>query len=146
MNRSLCRSLALVSLLLIIVSVDRSTSTAIFNDESVYTKNNDPWASSSESSVEENDFLRERRRSSRRDVWSRLFGPERIPTRSGSLQLNENGIAPRIRLVQIDRRGIPIELQKAFYAHGIVGRRRWTNFRSNSAEGRFSFLFFVSSN
>lgn len=30
----------------------------------------------------------------------------------------------RVLLIPVDKRTIPIELQKALYAHGIVGRRR----------------------
>ena len=66
----------------------------------------------------------------RRDLWSRLFRPDHrlttyspeSPAASGSGYLTS---VSRVRLIPYDKRGIPIELQKALYAHGIVGRRRW---------------------
>lgn len=65
---------------------------------------------------------------SRRDVWSRLFGFDGPPPRSShqhvSNHLVPNSAVSRIRIIPFDKRTIPIELQKALYAHGIVGRRR----------------------
>lgn len=53
------------------------------------------------------------------DLWSVIFRPSNIPAipgisfRRGVTQLNG-----------FKKRKIPLELQKALYAHGIVGRRR----------------------
>lgn len=55
----------------------------------------------------------------RRDVWSILFGYENPSTR---YQQNHHGSSvSRIRIIPLDKRTIPIELQKALYAHGIIG-------------------------
>ena len=59
----------------------------------------------------------------RRDVWSLLFGYDNPAVRHSPHQHGSPSLA-RIRLIPFDKRTIPIELQKAFYAHGIVGRRR----------------------
>lgn len=66
----------------------------------------------------------------RRDVWSRIFGieinPSRILSRSHYFSklyghpLSNNDYI----VIPTDKSIIPIELQKALYAHGIVGRRR----------------------
>jgi hypothetical protein len=66
----------------------------------------------------------------RRGVWPRLFRSENNQPRinSGSQHspsTSQHAIpASRIRIIPFDKRTIPIELQKALYAHGIVGRRR----------------------
>jgi hypothetical protein len=68
---------------------------------------------------------------SRRGVWARLFRSESnspgkmnshspdLPTGSG--YAFKNG---QFHIIPHDKRTIPIELRKALYAHGIVGRRR----------------------
>lgn len=67
----------------------------------------------------------------RRGVWSRLFRSEtNSPQKMNSYsydQLNDSGYAVkngRVQFIPHDKRTIPLELRKAFYAHGIVGRRR----------------------
>jgi hypothetical protein len=66
----------------------------------------------------------------RRGVWSRLFPNENVQPRVNSRSHQSptsvgyalsNG---RFHYVPFGKRTIPIELQKALYAHGIVGRRR----------------------
>jgi hypothetical protein len=67
----------------------------------------------------------------RRGVWSRLFRdeinlPQKINSRSHDFPVEpvlalKNG---RIQFIPHDKRKIPLELRKALYAHGIVGRRR----------------------
>jgi hypothetical protein len=67
----------------------------------------------------------------RRGVWSRLFRNEmKLPQKMNS-HLHKSPTAfdftlknGRLSLVPHDKRTIPIELRKALYAHGIVGRRR----------------------
>ena len=60
---------------------------------------------------------------STRDVssarWSRWFASE-PPLATPELRLR-NGV---IHIVPYKKRTIPLELQRALYAHGIVGRRR----------------------
>jgi len=67
----------------------------------------------------------------RRGVWARLFrneinSSEKINSRSRNFPVEfvyalKDG---RIQLIPHDKRTIPLELRKAIYAHGIVGRRR----------------------
>jgi hypothetical protein len=67
----------------------------------------------------------------RRGVWSRLFrneisSPHKInnfphpPPSAYNYALKSGQVA----LLPYDKRTIPLELRKALYAHGIVGRRR----------------------
>jgi len=68
---------------------------------------------------------------SRRGVWARLFrseshSPRKMSTPSNDLATGsgyafKNG---QFQIIPHDKRTIPIELRKALYAHGIVGRRR----------------------
>ncbi|CAF3237176.1 unnamed protein product [Rotaria socialis] len=64
----------------------------------------------------------------RRDIWSRLFRSEtsqpHIASRSYfSRKLYDHAATNgRMHTISIDKLAIPIELQKALYAHGIVGR------------------------
>ena len=66
----------------------------------------------------------------RRGVWSRLFRSENTQPKINSHShhsptlSNYDLLAGRFHYVPFDKRTIPIELQKALYAHGIVGRRR----------------------
>lgn len=67
----------------------------------------------------------------RRGVWSRLFRNEiNLPQKINSnmhkppLVYDFNLKNGRISVLPYDKRTIPIELRKALYAHGIVGRRR----------------------
>jgi len=83
-------------------------------DESVYL----------ESSLPEDHEL------SRRGIWSRLFRNENSPTRMYnhryySPTASDHGYSNNpIHIIPFYKRTIPVELQKALYAHGIVGRRR----------------------
>ena len=67
----------------------------------------------------------------RRGVWSRLFRggmntPQRADGQSYPLPATSDltAINGRIQIIPYDKRTIPLELRKALYAHGIVGRRR----------------------
>ncbi|CAF0863907.1 unnamed protein product [Adineta ricciae] len=66
-------------------------------------------------------------RLTRRGVWSRLFRQEYNPTR-GNNHVYYSPTASvhlgAIHVIPFDKRTIPIELQKALFAHGIIGRRR----------------------
>ena len=63
----------------------------------------------------------------RRDLRSRVFWDDslrarllrRLPTSSTYKAQNA-----RVQVVPMDKRTLPIDLQKAFFAHGIIGRRR----------------------
>ena len=91
------------------------TSSSWNSDESFYLKR----------------FIPDSKQWTRRDLWSRFFRADNRPVTyshqspagpaAGSNHLTSVG---RIRIIPFDKRGIPIELQKALYAHGIVGRRR----------------------
>ncbi len=61
-----------------------------------------------------------------RGVWSRLFRDEINQPRMNSRSKGANyALATgKVHIIPYDKRTIPIELQKALYAHGIVGRRR----------------------
>ncbi|UJR26959.1 hypothetical protein I4U23_008266 [Adineta vaga] len=65
----------------------------------------------------------------RRGVWSRLFRQEHNPTRTNNrIHYSPTAAAHtlhtgKIHIIPFDKRTIPVELQKALYAHGIVGRR-----------------------
>ena len=95
------------------------------DDDLVYSPNTDELFHLDNFKPENSEFTR-------RGVWSRLFRGEtdqpRVHSRSHhSLTEKEPGYdiqTGRIRLIPFDKRAIPIELQKALYAHGIVGRRR----------------------
>ncbi|CAF4666056.1 unnamed protein product [Rotaria socialis] len=53
------------------------------------------------------------------DLWSVIFHPKYIPAIPGpSVRRGVSSSMP------FNKRKIPLELQKALYAHGIVGRRR----------------------
>lgn len=67
----------------------------------------------------------------RRGVWSRLFRggintPQKLDGQSYPISMTPDlaSINGRIQILPYDKRTIPIELRKALYAHGIVGRRR----------------------
>lgn len=67
----------------------------------------------------------------RRGVWSRLFrgglnGPQKTDGQSYPLSATSDlaALNGRIQIIPYDKRTIPLELRKALYAHGIVGRRR----------------------
>lgn len=67
----------------------------------------------------------------RRGVWSRLFrgginSPQKLDGQSYSMPTTFDlaSINGRVQMLPYDKRTIPIELRKALYAHGIVGRRR----------------------
>ncbi|CAF4839197.1 unnamed protein product, partial [Rotaria sp. Silwood2] len=70
-------------------------------------------------------FIREDIESSQSDAWSRLFHSEtsqpRITNRSRySSKVQSHGSSNgRMYIIPFDKRTIPIELQKALYAHGI---------------------------
>ena len=53
------------------------------------------------------------------DLWARIIRPRYIST-APNFNLRQ-GI---IGIIPYKKRTIPLELQKALYAHGIVGRRR----------------------
>ena len=66
----------------------------------------------------------------RRGVWPRLFRSENIQPRINGrvhptpTEAGYTSAIGRFHIIPFDKRTIPIELQKALYAHGIVGRRR----------------------
>ncbi|CAF0837860.1 unnamed protein product [Rotaria sordida] len=79
-------------------------------------------------SVDMKKFIPENIALSRDNVWSRLFHSEisqpRITSRS-SYPSKKYGLTfpnGRTYIIPFDKRTIPIKLQKAFFAHGIVGR------------------------
>ncbi|CAF0949484.1 unnamed protein product [Adineta steineri] len=95
------------------------------NDQiTLINDNNDDQLTDVEDSMSENIEL------VRRGVWSRLFRTEVNPARLDSrfsyspTSLNYASSSGPIHIIPVDKRTIPIELQKALYAHGIVGRRR----------------------
>ncbi|CAF1046121.1 unnamed protein product [Rotaria sp. Silwood1] len=74
------------------------------------------------------EFIPEDIESSQHNAWSRLFHSEtsqpRITNRSRYPSRLHSHSSPngRMYIIPFDKRTIPIELQKALYAHGIVGR------------------------
>ncbi|CAF2146197.1 unnamed protein product [Rotaria magnacalcarata] len=53
------------------------------------------------------------------NLWSVIFHPNHIPAMPGTSV--RRGVSSSM---SFNKRKIPLELQKALYAHGIVGRRR----------------------
>jgi len=119
-------------LLIICINNGHVSANGIYDQTSFNNNNNDLTYSINldesmylENSIPENVEL------VRRGVWSRLFrtetnSPSKIISHSHNLPTESsyaitNG---RIHLIPHDKRTIPLELQKALYAHGIVGRRR----------------------
>jgi hypothetical protein len=97
------------------VTANGQTSFDKNDDESFYLKNSMP----------ENLQL------IKRGVWSRLFrsktnSPQTTDSRSDQFPAPLAFAAAKIRLqlLPYEKRTIPLELRKALYAHGIVGRRR----------------------
>ena len=60
----------------------------------------------------------------RSSLWSKLFRPNqrKMPSTHSQHELHIRNAV--IHLIPQKKRTIPLELQKALYAHGIVGRRR----------------------
>ena len=60
----------------------------------------------------------------RSSLWSKLFrsNDQEISSNNHKHELHIRNAV--VRLIPYKKRTIPLELQKALYAHGIVGRRR----------------------
>ena len=63
----------------------------------------------------------------RRDLWSRIFWDEDLgallPNRPRTTS-TDRAHNPRVQVVPMGKRTLPLDLQKALFAHGIIGRRR----------------------
>ncbi|CAF2224889.1 unnamed protein product [Rotaria magnacalcarata] len=91
------------------------------NDEYGYPANRDASLYSKRLIHEYADF-------NRRDIWSRLFHSQtsqpHIASRSYLSQklYDHDATNDQMNIIPMDKLTIPIELQKALFAHGIVGR------------------------
>ena len=115
MSTSYLQIFILLFILNIWINTDQVSANGNSDNEVLYLKNS------------ESDNIQLMRRS----VWSRLFrgelnAPHRIDDHSYQSSIISNAAFKngRIQLIPYDKRTIPIELRKALYAHGIVGRRR----------------------
>ena len=95
-----------------------------------YVSGNDQAVWNSDDSMYSTDSMSESSGLARRGVWSRLFRHEVNPARMSSHShyaptAFDRGLpTDQVHILPFDKRTIPIELRKALFAHGIIGRRR----------------------